>query len=90
MRLMPGWNHIPEGYGADFDTDAAPWWLRVWLNIPFVDRFAYPVLIRRGHAYLTPHPGWVGPLGPVTGGWRLRKADHIAPGSVSYLRSEEG
>ncbi|MDP9166116.1 MAG: hypothetical protein M3O32_08655 [Actinomycetota bacterium] len=76
---LAGWNEIPLGYGADFDTDAAPWWLRAWFNVPLVDRYAYPVMVRRGHAYLTPHPGWVGEVGTVAGGWRLRDVGEFAP-----------
>jgi hypothetical protein len=40
--------NIPEGYGATFDVASAPLWLRVWFTTPFVDRFAYPLLVKRG------------------------------------------
>ena len=56
MRLE-GWNHVPHGYGATFDIGGAPWWLRAWFRTPFVDRFAYPVLVDRGLGWLTAHPG---------------------------------
>jgi hypothetical protein len=56
--LLEGWNHLPAGYGAHFELSNAPWWLRAWFNVPFVDRFAYPVAVRRGFGVLTPSPGW--------------------------------
>ena len=55
MRLE-GWNHIPEGYGARFDVKAAPLWLRFLVNTPFIDSFAYPLLVKRGHGYLRTSP----------------------------------
>ena len=70
MRLQ-GWNEIPDGYGAWFDLNRAPLWLRLWFRTPFLDRFAYPVVVRRGFGHLTAHPGWspdqLGEIGP---GWR--------------------
>ena len=69
---LEGWNHIPAGYSASFDVAAAPWWLRAWFRTPFVDRFAYPVMVRRGHGLLRPLPNSTAGLKePVTGGWRL-------------------
>src|SRR5215207_6974621 len=56
MRLE-GWNHVPRGYGATFDIGSAPWWLRAWFRTPFVDRFAYRVLVDRGLGWLTVQPG---------------------------------
>ena len=71
MRLE-GWNHIPEGYGASFDIASAPLWLRVWFHTPFLDRWAYPQLVRRGHGCLRPHPGVPAEQREaVAGGWRL-------------------
>jgi hypothetical protein len=86
MRLE-GWNHIPTGYGADFDVEAAPRWLRIWFRTPFLDRFAYPLMVKRGFAYLAPHPG-VGPedRDEVSGGWRLRPGGYQSPDSVTDLR----
>jgi hypothetical protein len=55
---IDGWNYIPQGYGLDWDLKQAPWWLRLWFHIPLFDRFAYPVMIRRGHAWLGPFPDW--------------------------------
>ena len=57
MRL-DGWNYIPKGYGLGWDLREAPLWLRFWFRTPFLDRFAYPVVIRRGFAWLNPHPWW--------------------------------
>jgi hypothetical protein len=67
MRLE-GWNSVPDGYGASFETEAAPRWLRVWFRMPFIDRFAYPIMVRRGYAVLTPMPGHV--LSEVPPGWK--------------------
>lgn len=88
MRLE-GWNHIPRGYGADFDVAAAPWWLRLWSATPFVDRFAHPRLVQRGLGYLTPFPGWPEEeREAVSDGWRLREPGHLPPGAVTILRRE--
>jgi hypothetical protein len=57
MRIS-GWNYVPRGYGLVRNLDKAPAWLRFWFAIPLVDRFAFPVLIRRQLAWLVPHPGW--------------------------------
>lgn len=68
---LEGWNSIPDGYGARFDLTGAPRWLRVWFRTPFVDRFAYPVVVRRGYGILTSNPGTpASELGPVPSGWR--------------------
>ena len=84
---LEGWNHIPRGYGADFDVSAAPWWLRLWFHTPFVDRYAYPRLVRRGHGYLTPSPDCpAADREPIGGGWRLREPGYTPPGSVTDLR----
>jgi hypothetical protein len=31
---LEGWNHAPQGFGATFDTDAAPGWLRAVVSTP--------------------------------------------------------
>ncbi len=85
MRLE-GWNHIPEGYGADFEVAAAPLWLRVLFRTPFLDRFAHPLLVQRGHGFLVPHPTEPPEgRGVVADGWKLRPANYVKPGSVSPL-----
>jgi hypothetical protein len=85
MRLE-GWNHIPRGYGATFDVRSAPWWLRLWFRTPFVDRFAYPVLVARGHGRLRAHPGTApSDREPVTGGWLILDRDEWPPGSTGFL-----
>lgn len=77
---------MPEGYGARFDVRAAPLWLRVLFHTPFIDRFAYPLLVRRGHGYLQafPEPPPEG-LGEVSGGWRIDPPDYQPPGSIAWL-----
>lgn len=84
---LEGWDHIPRGHVADFDVASAPWWLRLWFRTPFVDRYAYPRLVRRGHGYLTPlHDCPAGDREPIGGGWRLREPGSTPPGSVADLR----
>lgn len=85
MRLE-GWNDIPAGYGARFDVKAAPLWLRTLFNVPFLDRFAYPILVRRGHGYLRPSPGMpLQGLGDVPAAWRIDPPDHEPPDSTAWL-----
>ena len=84
---LEGWDHVPRGYGADFVLDDAPWWLRLWFRIPFIDRYAYPKVVARGHGFLTPHPycdeAELEAPGP---GWRVRSPGYMPPGSESELR----
>src|SRR5204862_5863828 len=83
---LEGWNSIPVGYGAEFDLHGAPWWLRVWSHTPFVDRFAYPAVVRRGFGWLSPQPGLtVAELGRVPAGWRIRPNGYQSPGSTAEL-----
>ena len=84
MRLV-GWNDIPRGYGAQFVLDGAPLWLRVWFRTPFVDRFAYPLVVRRGYGWLTLQPG-VGAGRIGDDGWRLRPPDDGESRSVPIFR----
>lgn len=85
MRLE-GWNRIPAGYGARFDVTAAPLWLRAIFATPVLDRFAYPLLVRRGHGYLRSSPGLPPQeLGVVPVGWRIDPPDHEPPGSTAWL-----
>lgn len=89
MRLA-GWNDIPRGYGARFDTASAPAWLRIMHATPFLDRFSYPLLVQRGLGFLTPSPELsTSQLDPVTGGWRIDEPGYLAPGSVAYLHLDE-
>jgi hypothetical protein len=69
---LTGWNDIPQGYGATFEVARAPAWLRMLYSTPFIDRFAHPLLVRRGLGVLRPSPSWPPErLGPVEGGWRV-------------------
>jgi len=80
--VLEGWNHIPDGYGASFAVEDAPWWLRLWYRLPFLDRFAYPLLVRRGHGYLRAFPGVPDARrGPVGEGWKVREDSDVPPGS---------
>lgn len=85
---MEGWNVGPRGYGARFDVRAAPLWLRLLFHTPFIDRFAYPLLVRRGLVYLTPSPALdAADRDPFpSGGWRLEDPDYVPTGSVSWLQ----
>jgi hypothetical protein len=82
---LEGWNSIPEGYTAAFDLRSAPRWLRLWFQTPFLDRYAYPIVVRRGYGWLRQHPGLSGEeLGRVPAGWRIRPPDYRPPGSTAY------
>lgn len=83
---LEGWNSIPERYGADFDLRSAPRWLRLWFHTPILDRYAYPVVVRRGYGWLSPHPGLsANEFGHLPAGWRIRPRDYRPPGSTAYL-----
>ena len=80
MRLE-GWNTIPDGYGARFETSRTPLWLRLWFRTPVLDKFAYPVVIRRGFGYLTPNLGQpADTLGEVAPGWQVSPNNEVLPG----------
>lgn len=87
MRLV-GWNTIPWGFSASFDVHEAPVWLRLLYDTPFLDRFAYPLLVRRGYGWLQHPAGAVPTARQLAEGWRMRAPDYVAPGSVSELRTE--
>lgn len=83
MRLE-GWNEIPDGYGAWFDIRHAPLWLRLWFRTPILDRFAYPVVVRRGLGYLTADSGRVPEqLGEVGPGWHIDPDGQDATSAVT-------
>ena len=90
MDLL-GWNVIPYGYGVRFDVEAAPLWLRVFFRTPFIDRFAHPLMVRRGHAYLTPQAAIAAarrePVPDV--GWRMEEPSYVAPGSYAQLQERK-
>jgi hypothetical protein len=73
MNIL-GWNVLPEGYGLALSLDACPRWLKLWARLPLLDRFSYPVLVRRGIAYLVPHPStpWQDPSDLEAQGWTVR------------------
>ncbi len=80
---LEGWDHIPRGYSADFDLSGAPWWLRLWFRMPFVDRYAHPHVAARGYGYLTAKDFVpVEDREPVGPGWRLREPDYQDPGTA--------
>lgn len=84
MRLN-GWNYIPEGYGLRVDKAQVPLWLRVLHHTPFVDRFSYPLLVKRGHAYLVPHPSAPDHAPPPPGWATEPRRAHVLP-----LRAKNG
>lgn len=85
---LEGWNHIPAGYGATFETGSAPWWLRGWTKTPWIDRFSYPLLVRRGLGWLTAFPTMPGQdREEPAPGWRVRPVGHLPPGSWGPLES---
>jgi len=71
MRLE-GWNHIPTGYGASFDLSTAPFWLRLLVHVPLLDRVGFPIAVHRGFGSLTRHPDWPDEAcEKVTSRWRV-------------------
>jgi hypothetical protein len=86
MRLE-GWNTMPDGYGSRFEINRAPLWLRLWFRTPVLDKFAYPVAVRRGFGYLTAQPEWPAEmLGQVGPGWRMN-LDRGGPPEVALQAS---
>lgn len=49
----PGWNWIPRS-GASQRLEGIPFWLRLWIRVPVVDRFAFPRLWDRGGYWVHP------------------------------------
>jgi hypothetical protein len=47
--VLPGWSWVPPA-GALPRLDLAPWWVRVWYELPLLDRYA--------HVWLWAHGGW--------------------------------
>lgn len=47
-RTIRGWNDIPAGYVQEEDFHLAPVWLRVMARIKFVEKFAYPIAVKKG------------------------------------------
>lgn len=87
MRLA-GWNDIPEGYQPWFEIDRAPLWLRWWFRTPVVEKFAYPVAVRRGFGNLTAQPELLPEqLGEVGSDWRVAPDGTPAPSVVTPYRS---
>ncbi len=87
---LEGWDHIPRGYGAEFVLDDAPWWLRLWSHIPFIDRYAHPKVVARGYGFLIPHEHYDDAAREVPApGWRIRPPGYISPGSEYGLRSAD-
>lgn len=80
---LEGWDHIPHGYSAEFDLTGAPLWLRQWFRTPFLDRYAHPLVVARGYAYLTMKDFVPAEeREPVASGWKLREADYRDPGAA--------
>lgn len=74
MRLA-GWNEVADGYGPWFEISCAPWWLHLWFHTPVLDKFAYPVAVRRGFGRLAPKLGLPPQdLGDVGPGWQIAPA----------------
>lgn len=86
---LTGWSDIPGGYSAHYSVEGAPWWLRVWFRTPFIDRFAYPRLVARGHGILRATPGVAAhQLGFVGPGWRVDLA--TIPPPLADIRATIG
>jgi hypothetical protein len=94
-RLSPvhleGWNRVPRGGVATFDWGRAPLWIKVVRRIPIVDRFCYPVMVRRSLGSLTPcGPDPLDEPAARRLGWRITSAEEIQPGSRASLGTRQG
>jgi hypothetical protein len=47
--VLPAWSWVPPD-GAKPRPDVMPWWVRVWYELPLLDRYA--------HAWMWAHGGW--------------------------------
>jgi hypothetical protein len=64
----------------------APWWLRALFRTPFLDRFAYPLLVRRGFGALAVvDPSRCDVDAARAKGWRILPCGDNAPGSWRRL-----
>lgn len=43
-----GWNDIPEDYVQEEDFHLGPLWLRILARIKIIERFAYPIAVKKG------------------------------------------
>jgi hypothetical protein len=69
-RSITGWSDIPRGYSAYFDWKSAPIAIRVLSKLPWLDRYAYPFMVKNQLAYLRPHPGFApSDRAPVPSQW---------------------
>ncbi|GAA1241927.1 hypothetical protein [Oryzihumus leptocrescens] len=85
---LEGWNSIPPGSVAAFEVGAAPRWLRVLFFAPFIDRFAYPLLVARGLGSLdVVDPDLFDADAARTKGWRILPQGYVAPRTWTTLRS---
>src|SRR6266498_5639670 len=55
----PAWGWVPPG-GAVPRVDLMPWWVRLWYQTPFIDRFAHAWMWRRGGWEVLPPSGSAG------------------------------
>lgn len=51
MNLV-GWNVLPDNCSVEFIFEEGPTWLKVLALTPFLDRFAYPIAVKRGLGFL--------------------------------------
>lgn len=61
----PAWNWVPEGHGIHPRWEAVPAWVRLWYQVPFVDRYAYVWMWHHGGWWVRPFPPEPGPDGGV-------------------------
>jgi hypothetical protein len=86
--VLPAWNWVPPD-GAKPRLDVVPWWVRVWYELPLLDRYA--------HAWMWAHGGWeVRPpstalAGDQAGGREPRDPvlPGMPPGAVPAMPQEE-
>ena len=54
--VLPGWDWTPSG-GLTSCPQALPWWVRAWLVLPLVDRYAHVWMWHHGLYSLPPRGG---------------------------------
>ena len=47
-----GWNDYRDGFYHRHDFESAPIWLRILATTPFLERFAYPIGVKKNYVWL--------------------------------------
>ena len=47
-KIIHGWNDIPIGYVQEEEFHLAPIWLRTLARIKYLEKYAYPIAVKKG------------------------------------------